>query len=318
MPYYRVIISEFLKNTLKLDKDEYRGVFDLDLAQNEESLDFFALGHPLITKLSEFCKDENLGNPSAILKMNFDKALKLPDTIIPNKEKEIVRLFSQNKIHIWMFVFELEYNGIVIEKIIRPILITSTGIILEKTSQLLIRPHNFMEMVQVYTDRNIDPLLIHQKIQKFDKNQLEELHQKSKDYFKKKVEESKYNIAELNETLFKKELQRLLSLYEYKREYIQLKMSHYKAYIEKLQNKSPTKRQWENLDKIDDKDKRKEKEDKYNSHIKMVQNANTEMDELKKQLESLEFDLPEDIKRLEFYRKLTKRIWLSQFALLIQ
>ena len=115
--------------------------------------------------------------------------------------------------------------------------------------------------------------------------------------------------------MFKKELGRQLSLYEYKQQFINRKITELKGHIKKMEERKATKRQWLNLEKIQDQNKREIKEKKYNKIIKQIQDLHLEIDELERKQEQFEFDLPEDIKRLEFYRKIKRRIWLSQIAL---
>ncbi len=80
--------------------------------------------------------------------------------------------------------------------------------------------------------------------------------------------------------------------------------------LKALETRVPTKRQWDNVYKITDEQKRKEREEKFKSIEREMQALNIEMDDLHKDLTEIEFDLPDDVKRLEFYRTLSRRTQL--------
>jgi predicted nucleic acid-binding Zn-ribbon protein len=73
-----------------------------------------------------------------------------------------------------------------------------------------------------------------------------------------------------------------------------------------------------NLEKIQDKERKREREEKFNSIEKDMQILHIEIDDWEKKLEEIEFDLPSDVKRFEFYRNLSKRVWLSHIAIIIK
>ena len=81
---------------------------------------------------------------------------------------------------------------------------------------------------------------------------LNELVRIAKNHFNKKLIQTRSKMAELNEQMFKKELHRLLTLHEYKTRYILRSIRSNKNRIAILQKRKPTKRQWMNLEKIQD------------------------------------------------------------------
>jgi SNF2 family DNA or RNA helicase len=77
IPYTLISLSEEARSILELSESEYKGIFDLDIAQNAESLDFLALGHPLINNLAEIYRTEDFSGPSTIIAFDFNKINKI-------------------------------------------------------------------------------------------------------------------------------------------------------------------------------------------------------------------------------------------------
>ena len=225
-------------------------------------------------------------------------------------------MFLNGKLNLFYLIFECEYSGIILEKKIDPVVITSEGKILPETSSYLSKPRTLLNLIQK-GDINYMPSL-QQKIMKISAEKLNEIVRIAKNHFNKKLIQARSKMAELNEQMFKKELHRLLTLHEYKTRYILRSIRSNKNRISILQKRKPTKRQWINLEKIQDKERRREKEEKYNSVERDMQILHIEIDDLEKKLEEIEFDLPSDVKRFEFYRNLSKRVWLSHIAIIIK
>ncbi|TFG17386.1 MAG: hypothetical protein EU530_10670 [Promethearchaeota archaeon] len=305
LEFTKITIDNSLKNSLNLKKRAFSGVFSLEKAQKVEELDFFALGHPLINSLMEYCKGEDLGQPYSFLPVST-AALKIfmEDVNLDEEERKIYEKFLIGKEELLVFVFESEICGIFIERVIKPIIITRSGRILEKLSNFLIIPRNFdrlmMQGAHVKVEPNTD----------LEKDELEKLEEISKKFFNKTNQKSKRELDSLNETMFQKELQRTLALGQYKREYILNKIRLHAKRLKVLENRVPTKRQWDNVYKIEDLEKRKEREEQFNAITREKQALNIEMDELNRDLTEIEFDMPDDVKRLEFYRKLSRRVQL--------
>ena len=222
---------------------------------------------------------------------------------------------SGNKLDLFYLVFECEYSGIILEKKIDPVVITSEGKILPEISSFLSNPRILLNFFKKGNDFYTPSL--QQKIMKISVEKLNDLIRIAKNHFNKKLIQTRAKMAELNEQMFKRELHRLLTLHEYKTRYILRTIKSNKSRIAILEKKKPTKRQWINLEKIHDKVRRREREEKFNSIEKDMQILHIEIDDWVKKLEEIEFDLPSDVKRFEFYRNLSKRVWLSHIALIL-
>ncbi|MBN2156171.1 MAG: DEAD/DEAH box helicase family protein [Candidatus Lokiarchaeota archaeon] len=306
--YVRIDIQNELRNELGLRGSSFDGVFNLENARKLEELDFFALGHPLIQALVEYCKGEDLGQPYSI--MNLDMKTYLNKNNGPNPlERDLCEKLIRENAPLFVFIFETEICGIFIERIIKPVIITKSGFILQYLTKYLSKPRNFYKLIDL--NHNIPSITSH-----LDRGDIESLEIKARKYFKKTTNRNKKELDDLNEIMFKKELQRTVALTQYKREYILNKIHLHEQRLKTIETKVPTKRQWDNVYKIKNEERRKEKENAYNSIIREIQSLNLEVDDLKKDLTEIEFDLPEDVKRLEFYRKLSVKTQLISIGFL--
>ncbi|MHA1728889.1 MAG: DEAD/DEAH box helicase [Promethearchaeota archaeon] len=308
IPYFDIVLEENTRKKLGLglNSNFFRGVFNLSDARKQEKLEFFALGHPLVNSLFNFCKNEDIGPPATILPLNLRMLL---------GEKRNAAEILSGKTGLYFFVFESEYCGIVLEKLIRPVVITEHGVILKNVSDFLSKPANFSRVLNLKTSI-FKPKLI-QKIKDLSKEKIKKLIKIAKKYFEGEFSSKKRELGELNDHMFEKELQRTISLHEYKKHHILNSIELNQTRLDYLKNRTPTKRQWLFLEKIEDEERKKEREEEFNSIIREKQNLNIENDDLFKHLDDLEFDLPEDIRRLEFYKKLSQRTHLSLIALIV-
>ncbi|MHA1111705.1 MAG: helicase-related protein, partial [Promethearchaeota archaeon] len=306
MGYSKITIDNDLRNILNLKKRSFSGVFSLEKAQKIEELDFFALGHPLINSLMEFCKSEDLGQPYSFLPISTPILKKfMEDTKLEDGERKICESFIARKENLMIFVLESEICGVFIERVIKPVVITHSGVILKSLSKFLTIPRNFNRIMIHGSTKEVENNLPSLK-----KEELEKLEEIARKFFNKTNARNKKQLDSLNETMFNKELQRTLALGQYKRDYILNKIRLHSKRLKALETRVPTKRQWNNVYKIEDEAKRKEREGKFNAITREMQALNIEMDDLQRDLTEIEFDMPDDIKRLEFYRKLSRRIQL--------
>lgn len=295
--YVNIVINDELRNNLHLDQKSFSGVFDLESARKIEELEFFALGHPLISALVNYCKGEDLGQPYSVFSLDLRQFLQESTQITTNK-RELYQKLLQDKESLLIFTYETEVCGIFIERIIKPVVVTQSGTILNELSEYLSIPRSFIKLFDTSIPTN-------PKSSSIGRKELEELEEITRKNFKKTTTRSRNELEKLNEVMFQKELQRTLALGHYKREYILNKIRLHQDRVKTLEIHVPSKRQWDNVYKIEDPEKQREKEEQYNAISREMQALHIEMDELQKDLTEIEFDLPEDIKRLEFYRTLS-------------
>ncbi|MCJ7650711.1 MAG: SNF2-related protein, partial [Candidatus Lokiarchaeota archaeon] len=121
-----------LKNpNYKFKMDHYSGTFDLDLAREREEIDFFALGHPLINNIIEFCISNIFKGRFSILQV---KKSQIPKNLI-------VKLNDLNELY--LFLFNVKFQGYIIEKQYLGIIIDKYGNEIEGLSDFILDIDNF-------------------------------------------------------------------------------------------------------------------------------------------------------------------------------
>ncbi|TFG19375.1 MAG: hypothetical protein EU533_06850, partial [Promethearchaeota archaeon] len=112
----KIKTSDELLNSSQFRFDEqYSGTFGLNLARQKEEIDFFALGHPLITNIIEYCKSGAFNGIFTILDLK-------KRTLPPNLLNEI-RSFDE----LYLFIFNIKFQGYIIENQYLPIIIDKDG-----------------------------------------------------------------------------------------------------------------------------------------------------------------------------------------------
>ncbi|MGV9198473.1 MAG: DEAD/DEAH box helicase [Promethearchaeia archaeon] len=99
----------------KFSKEEYFGTFDVDLAQKREEIDFFALGHPLINKLLNLCKDDEFFGDFTVLNIDLDE--------FPEDLKKQINHINE----LYFFVFKIKFQGYIVESRISTIVVDKNG-----------------------------------------------------------------------------------------------------------------------------------------------------------------------------------------------
>jgi len=347
---YKIHIEDWFRFMYNLEKNDYVGVFDLEIAKKNESLDFFSIGHPLINSFIEFAKSPLIETPSIPLIISIENNKSIDSIIrefyeyINKKELKNIEInfhtiindlkclldcikYQNNKL-IWILIFQIEILGIIFEKINVPIICITDKInhqsqILTNLSEIFKQPIYltwFLEFFSLKNDkRNLNS--IYSKylnlIKNFSTDHINSIIKFGENYIKDSLISKINELKILNENMFRQEFQNLILIYEYKKEYLKQKINNSEERLKYLEASMPTKRQWDYLIKITDPIKKRKKEDEFNSIINKYHSLNKEIDELKEKLESLEFDLQADIKRLIFYRTLKKRISVKSIGIFI-
>ncbi|MDX1798840.1 MAG: helicase-related protein, partial [Candidatus Lokiarchaeia archaeon] len=121
-----VLKDTLLKNPKYRFQNKYTGTFNLDLARKKEEIDFFALGHPFINNILDFCRsDEFKGNFSELY--------------LDSKELENhynLKLIHQNDLY--LFVFSVKFQGYIIENQISAVVIDKNGNEIEELVDIIL------------------------------------------------------------------------------------------------------------------------------------------------------------------------------------
>ncbi|MHA1510646.1 MAG: DEAD/DEAH box helicase, partial [Promethearchaeota archaeon] len=155
---WNINLSEDYRKILRVEYNKYQGVFNIDLAKEQEEYDFYALGHPLIMNLINWCKKDNFGGSTSQIFINIKKfASYFMDPFpvrLKTEEIPIVQKLLRNETGLNLFLFEIKFLGIIIEKIVIPVFISDDFDLLPSFSKFISRPHNFNDILS--EDQNQD------------------------------------------------------------------------------------------------------------------------------------------------------------------
>ncbi|TXT66326.1 MAG: putative Helicase domain-containing protein [Promethearchaeota archaeon] len=224
-----------------LDK-EYIGTFNLEIARAMEEIDFFALGHPLINGIIQYCTKENfLGNYSILtidkssLPKNFLRELQITDTNT-----------------YYLYVFELTFQGFIVEQKIIPMLLDEKGNYIDKIPELLLDPGN-PELFSKYLIKE------HKlKNQTMNIQTIEKCFKKASEKVKKMEDQWKKKIIKINNIIFQNEKKKQQKLYQYKRKVFIQKLESLKTKLKVKKTKFPSENVLSKIQNMSD-EKKKQK-----------------------------------------------------------
>ncbi|MFW9969546.1 MAG: SNF2-related protein [Candidatus Odinarchaeota archaeon] len=290
-----VLNNNLLDNPKYQFQKEYIGTFNLDLARKKEEIDFFALGHPLINNILDYCiNDEFSGNLSILF--------------IRREELKKFYKFTQNiEDELYLFIFSVKFQGYIIENQISAIIIDKNGKKVDGLVEIILDIKNFSNLFlsiekKEYVDINY--------------NIIRHLQEEAKKIVKWKTSVWKREIRILNNNIFIQEKKKKEKIYAHKRNTLNLKLESLSKLLEQKENKKPTRRQLQNIERITDAEKKKERLvyfEKLEEDIKFI---NEDIKSTKKKLDDLSFEF-EDLKNEMIKRNRSKYYTnLISFALL--
>ncbi|MHA1671621.1 MAG: SNF2-related protein [Promethearchaeota archaeon] len=275
-----------LKNpNYKFKKDQYFGTFDLNLAREREEIDFFALGHPLINNILEFCM-------SNLFKGRFS-ILHVKKSTIP--KNLIVKLSDLNELY--LFLFNVKFQGYIIEKQYLGIIIDNDGNEIEGLSDFMLdidnynNIFNFQYELQSKVYVNVD--------------NIDDLREKAKNKVKWKTSQWKREIKELNNKIFKIERNKKQRIHKHKLKMLNFKLESLKIKLERKKIQLPTKRQVQNIHNIIDEEQKQERLRKIKLLEEDILILNNDIYQTKRNLDDLEFDF-QDLQKDMNKRNLAK------------
>jgi hypothetical protein len=270
------IHDTLLKNPKYRLEKEYAGTFDLNLAREREEIDFFALGHPLINDLIDFCR-------SIALEGTFT-VLNLKKSVLSN---HLISYFSSGK-DLYLFVFNIKYQGYILENQYSAISVDNRGNEIPDLADVVLDIENFQDLIAI---EDVDNSISH-----LDLNFLDHLTQKAKNIAKWKTSQWKNEIKALNAKIFKIETKKKEKIYTYNKRLLTFKLESLKLKLEKKESKKPTERQLLNIKSIEDKQKRQERLDKIDKLKEDIRFLEKDIAKVEKKLDDLAFDY-DDLKR---------------------
>ncbi|MHA1854964.1 MAG: DEAD/DEAH box helicase [Promethearchaeota archaeon] len=296
-------LSKEFQNLLRIGDYHYRGVFDIDLAKNQEEYDFFALGHPLIMEMANIFKRDDFGGSTGEIFMDLEKLVKYfmdPYPLRFNSEEiPVIKKLLRNQTGLNLFLFEIKFLGVIIEKIIVPVFITDEFDLLPTFSKFIFRPHNLADIIK--KPQNHYKNTVENRVSE---DILKNCYHLSLQSTKKWIELRAKELSKLNRDSYFKQRLKIIKSAEQRKIFTlnQIKITEEKLRAKKL--RLPTKRQIDNLDKISDGHRKKKRMEHFEKIKQEVKYLKQEYKRWEQVLEDLEFDLPEQLKRLKKYKQL--------------
>ena len=291
----KIAINDNLLRTskTKLSK-EYLGIFNLEFAREREDYDFFALGHPLINSVIDFCRNESFNGQYTILKLKRDKLFHDLELDISTKE------------NFYLFIFEVKFQGYIIETQIIPVVIDAQGKEIEVLKNYILNIDNFNKVFEFDGDINTTDIDI-RYILKF-QNQ-------AKNIVKSKTSIWKKEILQLNDKIFALEQEKKKKVYKYNRRILNIRAESIQQRVERKRNKKPTERQLQNIRSITDEIKKQERLADIQKLEEEIQFLERDIQSVGKKLDELSFEF-EDLKN-EMKRRNLGKFYTNLLALAV-
>ncbi|MFO8020196.1 MAG: SNF2-related protein [Promethearchaeia archaeon] len=275
----------------KFSKEEYIGTFDVDLAQKREEIDFFALGHPLINKVLNLCREDEFEGDFTILNVDRDQ--------FPQKFRKRI----QDAKELYLFIFKIKFQGYIVENRISSIVLDKNGNKINGLNEVLFDLEKLREIINF---QEKIPSHINLK-----KAHLQQLKQNAKNRIKQRNSTWKTEIKRLNNKIFKKEQEKKKKIYAHKREILKLKRESLKQKKKQKETEKPSKRQLDRIYRITDEDKRQKKLKEIKSIEEDIEVLIKDIKLIKRKLDDLAFeyeDMKNEMKKRnlsEYYTNLT-------------
>ena len=273
----KVTLSDMLLNNPKYKfTKEYEGTFDLELAREREEIDFFALGHPLINNIIDFCMSSAFEGTFSVLNLN---RFTLPNHLLTH--------FSSHK-ELYLFIFNIKYQGYILENRFSAVVVDQRGKEVPELADYILDINTFQNTIVLNEDK---PNFSHMNL-----DFLNQLTQKAKNIVKWKTSQWKKEIKALNAKIFKIETKKKEKVFAHNKRLLTFKLESLKLQLERKENKKPTKRQLLNIQSLEDVKKKQERLDQIAKLEEEIRFLEKDIAKVKKKLDDLSFDY-EDLKR---------------------
>ncbi|WP_457559470.1 helicase-related protein [Candidatus Harpocratesius sp.] len=311
--FWQICLSDRLRSQVKCTSRKYEGTFSMKIAQRFEEFDFFALGHELVMNLADFCARDDFSGYAT--QLHFDSS-KLINLCLKNKIKltseenlELQKILKNSEI-LHLFFIELKSVGIIIEKIIFPVLVSNSGLIFSSFTKVLYHPSTIVKVLDF--SREI-------KNRTFDKNLFEQrkilqLYEIALQGLKKIAQERTKYLTQVNKTKYLREKVKIITTAKLKRKYLEFHLDKLQTMLRVKKVKLPTERQLQNVAKISELEKKNRRMKQFEQLKNEVQYLEQEIKHWEKELEELEFDIPAKLKKLEYNKKLRINAELKGYA----
>ncbi|TFG08039.1 MAG: hypothetical protein EU539_03460 [Promethearchaeota archaeon] len=263
---------------------EYTGTFDIELAREKEEIDFFALGHPLINAILDFCRTSNFNGISTILNVKKSQINSFPQVNLGNANE------------FYLFVFSVKFQGYIVETQVSAVIIDKSGNEVKNLADYILNVENYDDLFQF--DGNFPQSM------DIDKHFIDDLRVKAKSMVKQKTSQWKQEIKILNSKIYHDEREKKNKLYSYNKKMLSLKLESLSKKLEKKVNQKPSDQRKQKILRIEDESKKREKLERFESLTlefdEEIEHLKKDIDAIKKKLDDLSFqheDLKSDMRK---------------------
>lgn len=302
--FWELNYSDFLKSKLALSKQHYTGVFDIDAARKFEEYDFFALGHETIMNPAEMCARDDFSPSASILsldsKLLIHKILNSSTIKLSKQENRNLQEILKTNSNLHLFFIELQFTGIIIEKIVYPILINEFLNPFVGLTHIFYHPDSLFPLIKNLTFSSSKPSSnLRHSLEK-----LHELYDGALQALKDLATPRISTLTKLNREKYLKEKQKLYESAELKRKYIKNHLIKLDLSLRAKKIKLPTPRQLENVEKLTNPKRKQQRLDKFARIQEEVNYFENEIEYWEELEQELEFDIPAKLDKLEKHKKL--------------
>ncbi len=205
--------TSFIQKSNQILLNEYSGTFNLDKAREQEEIDFFALGHPLIDSIINYCMNDFFNGNYTIFYLN--------------KKRIEKKYFSFNNLHfpLFLYIYKTTFQGYIRESIISTILIGTDNKEINDLCEIILDINNYNLLLnQISFDR------LENKFEVVDIKTKEKL---ASELVNKNIENWKQEIIQLNNKIFNIEINRKTKLFQNKILILEKKKNNLNLKLEK-------------------------------------------------------------------------------------
>jgi len=281
--------DSFLRNTRFNLLNEYTGTFDLEFAKEREDIDFFALGHPLINAVIDFCRNDSFKGNYTLLEIKKEN--------LPNH----INIGLAAKKEFYLFIFVVKFQGYIIESQILSIILDKEGTELESFERTLADIQSYDNLFQF--DKGTEKLNL-------DINLILNLQNSAKKIVKSKTSIWKGEVKRLNDKIYASEREKKKKMYENNNKTLKLRIESLKLRLERKEKNKPTQRQLQNINNLEDEERKKQRLQDIRDLEEEIRFIQKDITIITKKLDDLAFeheDLTSDMKRrnlAKFYTNL--------------
>jgi hypothetical protein len=256
----------------------YEGTFNLDYAKKHEELEFFALGHPLLTDSLNLCKRPEFGGFAGALQISRSTIVMLEGT--PQLSHGI------------LWTYALEFTGVIVERELFPVFVPLSGSADLSLSKEIFRQIRFADTLPPADiagdlEQALTPeFLQHAEsiaVQQVGRYQLERLPE----------------IEKMNQKMYKQERQKYERLKDFINDNLVKEIERARLEREAACARRPTPKQRAEVDVLPASTEKEKKEAELLARDQRIDNAQKRVKELEDLLEKKGFDFEDEVRRLD-------------------